>query len=64
VYTENEKINPYDEKKLSANEYIRFNCPENMNSEPTMALTKNAGKQEDRMGVRDNTKYRTMSLAE
>jgi hypothetical protein len=34
VYVPNERINPFEEKKISVKEYIRKNCPKNMKNEP------------------------------
>ena len=38
VYTPNERINPFEERKISVKEYIRKACPKNMRNEPQLIL--------------------------
>ena len=38
VYVPNERINPFEEKKISVKEYIRKACPKNMRNEPQLIL--------------------------
>jgi hypothetical protein len=38
VYSPNEKINPFEERQISAKEYIRDKCPKNMTLEPNLIV--------------------------
>ena len=65
VYVPNERINPFEEKKISVKEYIRKACPKNMKNEPQLILIdkKQAGDKKNE-NIQTDSKFSGMSQSQ